>query len=249
VTFNVVANSVQNAVNADVSFAIDAYGLSPIEYNLDLCSVANGVLCPLPAYSFNGQASYFIPPNYISQIPSIAYSIPDLEASATVRIVDTSTDQEVACLTVFLSNGKTTRHAYVSWIVGAFIILATLVALIHPYYPLAKSRSAPDYRLLGMVNWAQFMALTGMISVHYPQALVSFAQNFAWTCSCLRMPGSTADQFCRGSDIHRTIPKERRSHGDEDGRQLERHQERYRDWRLAPHRPPIGERRSADSSG
>jgi hypothetical protein len=50
VSFNIVANSVKNAVDATVSFDVNAYGLSPISYAVDLCSIANGVLCPLPAY-------------------------------------------------------------------------------------------------------------------------------------------------------------------------------------------------------
>lgn len=55
VFFELAAASLANDVNATVAIHVDAYGLGVIDFNLDLCSVAGGALCPLPTYQFNGE--------------------------------------------------------------------------------------------------------------------------------------------------------------------------------------------------
>lgn len=177
---SVAASSVPNTVNATVFASLTGYGRTFVNTTTNLCNIAAGILCPLPAYNFNGTAQYFLPENYLSQVPNIAYTVPNLEANLRVQLIDEQTGTEAACLDVTLSNGLTTEHAYVSWAVGAVVILTFLTALIHPLYPIGPSWYGWDYRLFGLVGWLQHIAATGMISVAYPKAFAAFTRNFAW---------------------------------------------------------------------
>lgn len=58
--FDISAASVRPDLNVTVSLQVNAYGISAVNLNLDLCSVVNGVLCPLPQYNFNGACSYLL---------------------------------------------------------------------------------------------------------------------------------------------------------------------------------------------
>lgn len=58
--FDIIAQSVEANVNPILDFSLNAYGLNPINLTFDLCSVASGVLCPLPQYNFSGELLSFI---------------------------------------------------------------------------------------------------------------------------------------------------------------------------------------------
>jgi len=181
IEFSIVANSVQNEVDALINFQLTAYGLNPVNLTVNLCSIGGGVLCPLPAYNFNGTASYFLPDSFLDDIPEIAFYLPNLEAVARLEVFDQATGTSAACLEAYLSNGLTTKHDYVSWSVGAVVLLVYIFCLVNAIYPIAPIFSGWDYRLLAAVGQLQHMALTGFISVNYPQAFQAFTRNFAWT--------------------------------------------------------------------
>jgi len=181
VQFEIMANSVANNVSALLNFQLVAYGLKPVNVSIDLCEAGGGLLCPLPVYNYNGSATYIIPESYTKQIPSIAYYLPNLEANARLSIIDQNTGQEAACITAYLSNGLTTNHNYVSWAVGAVILIAFIICLINSVFPISAIYSGPDYRLLTAVAWLQHIVVTGMISVNYPALFQAFTRNFAWT--------------------------------------------------------------------
>ncbi|KIK24612.1 hypothetical protein PISMIDRAFT_10059 [Pisolithus microcarpus 441] len=82
VWFNLSAASVQPDVNVSANIFLNVYGMHPVNYTIDLCSLFNGALCPLPTYNFTGSDTIPIPSSLdLSQmIPDIAFKIPDLEA-------------------------------------------------------------------------------------------------------------------------------------------------------------------------
>lgn len=51
------AGSVESDVNVTIGVDVIAYSKSLLSFSLDLCSVANGLLCPLPTYQFTGEQS------------------------------------------------------------------------------------------------------------------------------------------------------------------------------------------------
>ena len=55
VEFQLAAGSVASDVNVTVGVSVNAYGLGVVDFSIDLCTIANGALCPLPTYQFNGE--------------------------------------------------------------------------------------------------------------------------------------------------------------------------------------------------
>lgn len=61
---------------------LNVYGMHPVNFTIDLCSLFNGALCPLPTYNFTGSDTVPLPSSLgvNEKIPGIAFKIPDLEA-------------------------------------------------------------------------------------------------------------------------------------------------------------------------
>jgi hypothetical protein len=55
--FQLSAASVQNNLNLAAQVTVDAYGMSALNWTINLCDVLGGLLCPLPVISFSGQSS------------------------------------------------------------------------------------------------------------------------------------------------------------------------------------------------
>lgn len=49
------AGSVESDVNVTIGVDVIAYSKSLLSFSLDLCSIAGGLLCPLPTYQFTGE--------------------------------------------------------------------------------------------------------------------------------------------------------------------------------------------------
>lgn len=84
-------------------------------------------------------APLILPDSLRSQIPSIAYTVPDLQAFATVRIVDTVTSVRHLSLTAQLSNGHTTRQVGVLIATAVFALIAILLSWFHTGWYICRS--------------------------------------------------------------------------------------------------------------
>lgn len=113
------------------------------------------------------------------QIPSIAWTVPNLEAYARVELIDERTNEPAACLQATLSNGKTTQQTAVKWASGMFTLAAGVVALVHSM--LVNSVSPALYRWFDVLFLYQTAAAAGMMHLNYPLAFSNFVQNFHWS--------------------------------------------------------------------
>jgi len=55
-SFTLTAASVSSNLNLAAQVSIDAYGISALNWTINLCDVLGGVLCPLPEISFSGES-------------------------------------------------------------------------------------------------------------------------------------------------------------------------------------------------
>ncbi|GAA5992315.1 hypothetical protein JCM10908_000421 [Rhodotorula pacifica] len=207
-SFDISAASVGDNLNANLNFDLTAYGIHAINTTVELCDLLGGILCPLPQYDFVGSATIPLPESIGRDIniPGIGYWIPDLEATATVRLVRVSDGSEAACLRVALSNGLTVRHGWVSWILGGLVLICVLLSALWFFvgtlaYP-AASLAAPTSPLAANAAWAslgrrkerlflvfslyQFVATTGLLSIQYPNVYESWTGNYAWSLGLIR---------------------------------------------------------------
>lgn len=118
-------------------------------------------------------------PDWVQEkIPSIGWTVPNLEAYARVELINAKTNEVAACLQATLSNGKTTQQTAVKWATGIFTLVAGLVALFHSM--LVKSISPAVYRWFDVLFLYQTAAAAGMMHLNYPLAFSNFVQNFHW---------------------------------------------------------------------
>ena len=181
ITFDVAGTSAKSQ-DVTATLIISAYGVQVYKDTFDPCAADTKVdqLCPVPEGNFGASGTQSVPSSYSSEIPSIAYTIPDLEGSAQM-ILKGKDGQEVACIQSTISNGKTVEIPAVSYVAAAIAAAALGLSLVsaamsggHP----GTTHSSPGFS--EVMFWFQGMAMNGMHSVPYPTIYRSFTKNFAF---------------------------------------------------------------------
>lgn len=197
VTFSFSLASVESNLNTSVNLYINAYGIQIINQTLELCELLQGVICPLPQVNFTGMShllglfpgltfanakagygTYPIPEEYLSKIPSIAYTVPNIEAYARVQLIRVENNEVAACLQATLANGKTAHQKGVIWASAMFTLVAFLVAIWHTAS--GTSTSPIQYRWFDILFIFQAAAASGLLHLNYPLVYTNFVQNFHW---------------------------------------------------------------------
>ncbi|KAK1148300.1 hypothetical protein N8T08_010109 [Aspergillus melleus] len=170
--------------NVTASLEVYAYGNEVYTKEFDPCGSDNHVaeLCPVPSGTFSATGSQEIPDSFASQIPSIAFAIPDLDGQAKLQLKSKDDGKEVACIQSTLSNGKSMQIPGVSYaaagVAGAALALSGLSAISAAGHPGAHS-SSPGFG--DVMGWFHTMATNGMLSVNYPTVYRSFSKNFGFS--------------------------------------------------------------------
>ncbi|KAF3903575.1 hypothetical protein AA313_de0202834 [Arthrobotrys entomopaga] len=191
VKFNVAGESkISQQVTADL--VVTAYGKQVYTQSFDPCEKNIKFLCPIPAGNFSAAGDLPIPPEFADQIPSIAFTVPDLDGIARLELKSKNgTDgggSTLACLQSSVRNGKTAAQPAVTWvtagIAGASVVLGS-VSLIGSAAGLGGGSgggsSGPTPNFVDIVMWFQFVSTNGMLSVNYPPVYRAFTKNFGWS--------------------------------------------------------------------
>ncbi|PCH43665.1 TRP-domain-containing protein [Wolfiporia cocos MD-104 SS10] len=180
VSFNVSAAAVLPNLNVSANIYVNVYGMQPVNVTLDLCSLFNGIICPLPEYNFIGADSITIPSQFdvTSHLPGIAYVIPNLEAYVQLMLVEVGTNDVKACVQATLSNGWSARQYAVEWTTAAITLLALAAAIWKSLT--SDVFSLAPIRLLDLIYLLQTIAVSGLLGLNYPLVYTAFALNFSW---------------------------------------------------------------------
>lgn len=152
----------------------------------------------VPAGNFAAKGTQSIPSGFASQIPAIAFTIPDLEGEAKLELKALDSGDSLACIESNVNNGKTVNVPAVSYvavgIAGAALILTGLSAL-GSAGGAGGHASSPNFG--DVVGWLQSMSMNGMLSVNYPPVYRSFAKNFAFSTGLVPWDGmqTSIDNF------------------------------------------------------
>jgi Transient receptor potential (TRP) ion channel/ML-like domain len=135
----------------------------------------------VPSGSFAAQGEQVIPAAYANQIPSIAFSVPDLDGQAKL-LLNSKSGQEIACIQSGVSNGKSLQLPAVSYaaagVAAAALLFSGLSALVTAGHPGSTSSSPGFGEVMG---WFHSVATSGMLSVEYPAVYRSFTSNFGFS--------------------------------------------------------------------
>ncbi|KAF4775536.1 transient receptor potential ion channel [Colletotrichum scovillei] len=198
VTFDVAGTS-SKVQNVTAILDVSAYGTAIYSNTFNPCEAGTFVeqLCPVPAGSFSARGTQKIPDEYASMVPDIAFAVPDIAAQAKLQLKTLDTNEEVACITSQVTNGKTASVAAVSYIaagVAGLALVATGVSAVSSAFAggsAALSGSgtggagtiSPSFT--EVFGWFQGMAMNGMLSVSYPPVYSSFVKNFGFSCGII----------------------------------------------------------------
>ncbi len=115
-TLNVAGDS---SVTGNVTFKVEAtaYGYIFLRESLDPCAMGLTAICPLSQVQIGFDDTFNnISLAVIDVIPSVAYGIPDLDATVTVYMYATSNPTiSLACVRSRISNRKTVNQSGVKW--------------------------------------------------------------------------------------------------------------------------------------
>lgn len=118
-------------------------------------------------------------------IPSIAFTIPDLEGEAKLELKAKNTGSELACIQSDVTNGKTAQVKSVSYITagiaGAALAMSSISALGAAGHGASAASASTSPGFGDVMGWFHVMATNGMLSVDYPSVYRSFSRNFAWS--------------------------------------------------------------------
>jgi hypothetical protein len=140
----------------------------------------------VPAGNFAASGVQTIPASYASMIPSIAFSVPDIAAQATLELVDPTTNKDVACLTSQVTNGKSVSVPAVSYVAAGIAGAALVMTGASALGAAAAGGSSGGAGTMSpsfteVLTFFQGVAMNGMMSVNYPPVYRSFTKNFAFS--------------------------------------------------------------------
>ncbi|KAG6333566.1 hypothetical protein ID866_5528 [Astraeus odoratus] len=202
VWFNISAASVQPNVNVSANIMLNVYGMHPVNFTIDLCSLFNGALCPLPTYNFSGSDTIPLPSSLgVDQmIPDIAFKIPDLEAYAQLTLTEVGTGVLKACVQATLSNGWSAHQRAVEWTTAGMGLFALCSAV---WFSISQESLIP-FRFLDLLYLYQWAASTALLDLNYSSVYLAFATNFAWSMGLLSASANSPIQIAINNMRHLT---------------------------------------------
>ncbi|EGS20222.1 uncharacterized protein CTHT_0047380 [Thermochaetoides thermophila DSM 1495] len=181
-------SSIEGYVVFDIT--ILAYGYKVLRTQVDPCNSNLPGLCPMLSGKMNNPFNIPVPEDAISQIPGIAYTFPDLDATVKVYINMTTGDQagqSIACLRAEVSNGKTVDLVGVKWAAAAVIGLALIASAIVNGLGFSNAASHVAANTLSLFGYFQAQAMLGLTSVPLPPVVKSWTQDFQWSMGIIRV--------------------------------------------------------------
>ena len=115
-------------------------------------------------------------------IPSIAFSLPDLDGDVKIVLNSASGGQPLTCIQSAVGNGKTMDVPAVSYIAAG---IAGAALLLTGFSALGSAGQvgghSPSPSFTTVFTWFQSLQMNGMMSVNYPPLYRSFTKNFAFS--------------------------------------------------------------------
>lgn len=186
-SFSVVGvSTIQGYVRIDLK--VFAYGLNVYETTINPCDDDLDGLCPMSEGQISLPTSNVdIPGDSLSQVPNIAYTVPDLDARVQAYFIRTETNESAACVEAELSNGKTVDQKGVAWTLAVMSGLALVASAITSGLGHSNTAAHVAAMALGLFSYFQAQAFIGMTGVNLPPIVASWTQNFQWSMGIIQV--------------------------------------------------------------
>ncbi|EXL54285.1 hypothetical protein FOCG_07359 [Fusarium oxysporum f. sp. radicis-lycopersici 26381] len=180
-----VVSSVEGSVFFDVTLRV--YGYPAIRTTIDPCELKMRGLCPMTSGKMAQKFNVRVPAAATKNIPGVAYTIPDLDASARVFINKTDTRESVACVEVDFSNGKTVDQLVVKWVTSIIVSLGLLASALMSVLGHNNAAAHLAANTLSLLGYFQAQAIIGLTGVHMPPIVQAWTQDFMWSIGIIRI--------------------------------------------------------------
>lgn len=165
-----------------------AYGFLIIEKDVDMCSIGWKQFCPIYPGSLQVDSVEYISSEYTSQIPGIAYQVPDIDAVVKVIVKDQLTGEQLSCLQSNFSNGKTISQTGVKWATAVIAGLGLLIAAILSTFGNSNAASHIAANAVSLFLYFQSVVLVSMQAVErVPPIASAWSENLAWSMGLIRI--------------------------------------------------------------
>ncbi|KAH8779927.1 hypothetical protein F5883DRAFT_689783 [Diaporthe sp. PMI_573] len=178
-------SSVEGSIFFDVTLRV--YGYPAIRTTIDPCELKMRGLCPMISGKITQEFNVPVAAAATKNIPDVAYTIPDLDASARVFINKTDTRESVACVEVDFSNGKTVDRLAVKWVTSIIIGLGLLAAAVISGLGHSNAAAHLAANTLSLLGYFQSLAIIGLTGVHMPPIVQAWTQDFMWSLGIIRI--------------------------------------------------------------
>ncbi|KAI9735833.1 MAG: hypothetical protein M1834_001298 [Cirrosporium novae-zelandiae] len=186
ISFDIVGvSSISGNVTAELQ--VIAYGYNILSETLDPCSMDLSGMCPMNTGQINIESNLEVSDSVISNIPGIAYTVPDLDGVVKIYINNTDTGECVACMEADLSNGKTVNQKAVGWATAVIAGLALVVSAITSGLGNSNTAAHVAANALSLFSFFQAQAMIGMTAVSLPPIVASWTQNFQWAMGIIHI--------------------------------------------------------------
>lgn len=187
VVANVMAISNINA-NVTINVELIVYGLKVVSQNISLCDYSEfGAVCPLMLGHLDFNIDQKLSSDITSQIPGVAFTIPDIDARVRIALYDQDTDNALACVEAVVSNGKTVQTKYAAWPIAAIAGLGLITSGVVSVMGNSNTAAHIASNSMSLFVYFQSLAITSMEAVaKVPPIAAAWSQNFMWSLGIIR---------------------------------------------------------------
>jgi len=218
-------------VTAEVELIV--YGYSALKQKMDPCDKSNKEtadqlkqLCPMTAGPIPINSNIpNISPDTLSKIPGIAYTVPDLDASVRLRIMNSTTGEVLACVEAEMSNSHSVDQKSVAWVTAVIAGLGLIASAITSGLGHSNTAAHVAANAMSLFGYFQAQAFIGMSAVPLPPVVAAWTQNFQWSMGIIRVgflqrmatwyqratSGTPTTYLSRLGDISIEVQKKKRS--------------------------------------
>ncbi|KAJ9421862.1 hypothetical protein QL093DRAFT_2297921 [Fusarium oxysporum] len=164
----VATSSIQGKVIFDIR--LSAYGYQFLQQTVDPCTINLAGLCPMVSGKIPFKFNLPVGKENLKQVPGIAYSVPDLDATVRVYVNMSSTGESVACWATAI-------------IAGLGLISSAVVSGVGH----ANTAAHVASNSLSLFGYFQAQAILGLTSVGLPPIVSSWTQDFQWSMGIIRV--------------------------------------------------------------
>lgn len=169
-----------------------AYGFNIVNQTVDPCKVNLAGFCPMTKGALTlPESNLPIGSDTLKQIPTIAYTVPDLDGLVRIKVYQVSDaggfGAQVACLEAMLSNTKSVYQKAVGWVTAIIAGAGLIAAGITSGLGNTNTAAHVAANAVSLFGVFQAQAIIGMTAVTMPPIVQSWTQNFQWSMGIIRV--------------------------------------------------------------